>query len=99
MRNGLVTLVLVVGTAALLYLWLFNDQRPDTIPYSGHAAQPESFLTRVANGEVKSVLAKGDTLEITLNATDPNDGSKNVVVESFLPAQFTTSLQADINLA
>ena len=35
MRNGLVTLVLVVGTAALLYLFLFNDEKVQSIPYSG----------------------------------------------------------------
>jgi len=96
MRNGLVTLVLVVGTAALLYLWLFNDQKPQTIPYSGPPAA-DTFLNRVASGRVETVLAKGDTLEITMalqaNQTEPE------VVESFLPAQFTTSLQSDINTA
>jgi hypothetical protein len=48
MRNGLVTLVLVVGTAALLYLFLFNGEKAEVIPYSGPPAE-DSFLKRVAD--------------------------------------------------
>ena len=47
MRNGLVTLVLIVGTAALLYLFLFNEEPSQTIPYSG---SEDAFLTAVADG-------------------------------------------------
>ena len=61
MRNGLVTLVLVVGTAALLYLFLFQDNAPDPIAYSG---SDDSFLTMVANGEVAAVNTRGEALEI-----------------------------------
>ncbi len=91
MRNGLVTLVLVVGTAALLYLFLFNEPEPESIPYSG---SPEAFLDLVEDGKVASVLARGEALEITLNEKLENGEPK--VVELWLPAQFTTSVQADI---
>ena len=94
MRNGLVTLVLVVGTAALLYLFLFNDTEPESIPYSG---TDTAFLDRVEAGEVESVLARGEALVITLIAKDEN--GETVVVESWLPAQFTTSVQADMAVA
>ena len=50
MRNGLVTLVLVVGTAALLYLFLFDDTEPETIPYSG--SQRPSLTGRDRRGQV-----------------------------------------------
>ncbi len=91
MRNGLVTLVLVVGTAALLYLFLFNDQKATTVPYSG---ADDSFLTAVSEGRVASVLLAGEKLQITL---DEKDGNGNpIVVESFVPSQFTTSLRDDM---
>jgi cell division protease FtsH len=91
MRNGLVTLVLVVGTAALLYLFLFNDQKATTVPYSG---SDDSFLTAVSEGRVASVLLAGEKLQITL---DEQDGNGNpIVVESFVPSQFTTSLRDDM---
>ncbi len=93
MRNGLVTLVLVVGTAALLYLFLFNEQEPQTIPYSG---SEESFLDRVAAGEVKSVLTRGEALQVTL--VEPGDDGEDVL-ESWVPAYITTSVQADIEAA
>ena len=97
MRNGLVTLVLVVGTAALLYLFLFNDQQPEPIPYSGPTVDNVTpFLSLVEEGKVESVLARGENLEITLK-TKTNGVSDTV--ESFLPAQFTTSLQGDIYAA
>ena len=91
MRNGLVTLVLVVGTAALLYLFLFNDEKVQSIPYSG---SDDSFMTAVADGRVESVLLRGEKLEVTLEEKD-TDGN-NVVVQSFVPSQFTTSLRQDM---
>jgi cell division protease FtsH len=92
MRNGLVTLVLIVGTAALLYLFLFNEEPSQAIPYSG---SDDAFLTAVSDGKVESVLMRGENLEVTLKEKD--DQGNNLVVESFVPAQFTTSVQADIN--
>ena len=92
MRNGLVTLVLVVGMAALLYVFLFNDEPPQTISYSG---EPESFLSQVEAGKVSAVLMKGEKLEVTLVEFVPNSDER-VVVESFVPAQFTTQVQANM---
>jgi cell division protease FtsH len=94
MRNGLVTLVLVVGTAALLYLFLFNEEQPEAIPYSG---TDDAFITAVAEGRVESVLMRGEKLEVTLKETDA--AGLNLVVESFVPSQFTTSLRADMSEA
>jgi len=94
MRNGLVTLVLVVGTAALLYLFLFNDQEPEAIPYSGSET---ALLDRVEAGEVESVLTRGEALEVTLFAKD--DDGNNIVLESWVPAYITTSVQSDIETA
>ncbi|HKZ91107.1 MAG TPA: ATP-dependent metallopeptidase FtsH/Yme1/Tma family protein, partial [Candidatus Limnocylindrales bacterium] len=91
MRNGLVTLVLVVGTAALLYLFLFNDETVESIPYSG---SEDSFMTAVAAGRVDSVVLRGEKLEVTLKEKDA-EGS-NLTVESFVPSQFTTSLRDDM---
>ncbi len=93
MRNGLVTLVLVVGTAALLYLFLFQDNDPEPIPYSGSET---AFLTMVANGEVASVHTRGEALEIKATYIDENT-EEAAVFESWIPAQFTTNVQADIN--
>ena len=95
MRNGLVTLVLVVGTAALLYLFLFNETDPEPIPYSG---SPNSFLTMVENGEVASVLTRGEALEIKTVAIDA-DTNEQGILESWIPASFTTSVQADMRAA
>ncbi len=94
MRNGLVTLVLVVATAALLYLFIVDNNTTEPIAYSG---APDAFLEQVEAGKVASVLARGEKLEITLNEKDDKGDPK--VVDSFVPAQFTTSLQADINMA
>jgi cell division protease FtsH len=94
MRNGLLTLVLVVGSAALLYFALFNDQEPETIPYSGSET---SFMDRVEAGEVESVVTAGEALQITLRDRDEN--GNDIVLESWIPAQFTTTVQADIERA
>ncbi|MEX1334769.1 MAG: cell division protein FtsH, partial [Candidatus Limnocylindrales bacterium] len=95
MRNGLVTLVLVVGTAALLYLFLFNDQEPESIPYSGASV---SVLSLVENGEVDSILTRGEALEITTTEID-EDTNQPVTYQSWIPAAITTDLQADIQAA
>ncbi len=95
MRNGLVTLVLVVATAALLYLFLVDNDTTEPVAYSG---EPDAFLEQVAAGNVASVLVKGEKMEITLKELIP-DSTESVVVESFLPAQITTPLQSDIDAA
>ena len=64
-RNGIVMLVLVIGTAALLFTWINSTTQPNQIGYS-------QFLTHVADGKVKRVVQQGETLTVTLNeATAP----------------------------
>ena len=67
LRNGIVTLVLVVGTAALLYMFIFPGAEATEIPYSGSG----SFLEAVAQGDVTKVTQRGQVLEIELKALDP----------------------------
>jgi cell division protease FtsH len=90
MRNGLVTLVLVVGTAALLYLILFNQNPVTQIAYSG---QGETFLALVHEGQVQKVTQRGDKLEIELTAPGINDELK---FEAFVPSQLNTDVRADM---
>jgi cell division protease FtsH len=65
-----VTLVLVVGTALLLYMVLFNQGNPNRIPYSG---SPDSFLSQLAAGKVASVIQQGDQLQVKLTELGPDD--------------------------
>jgi cell division protease FtsH len=98
MRNGLVTLVLVVATAALLYVFFVGNDETQSIPYSGNG---EAFLSQVAAGNVSSVLVRGDRLEVTMNTDVNEDGAVNDQdkVESFVPAAMTTSIQSDMQAA
>jgi hypothetical protein len=58
-RNGIVMLVLVVGTAALLFTWI-NSTTPSTpIGYS-------QFLSDVQSDRVDSVVQQGETLTVKL---------------------------------
>jgi len=57
-RNGIVMLVLVVGTAALLFTWLSTNTPPSSTPYS-------QFLNEVAAGQVAKVVQQGTTLTVT----------------------------------
>ncbi len=63
-RNGIVMLVLVVGTAALLFTWINSTTQPNQIGYS-------QFLNHVAEGKVTRVVQQGDTLTVTLDAGTP----------------------------
>jgi cell division protease FtsH len=56
-RNGIVMLVLVVGTAALLFTWITASTTPVTTGYS-------KFLSEVAAGQVKDVTQQGTTLTV-----------------------------------
>jgi cell division protease FtsH len=60
-RNGIVMLVLVVGTAALLFTWISSNSTPQNIPYS-------TFLGDVAAGKVESVTQQGTTLTVKSGA-------------------------------
>jgi cell division protease FtsH len=89
LRNGLVTLVLVVGTAALLYMFIFQGSPTQDIAYSGTvpAGQLASLQTRVEAGDVVSVTQRGDALEIAITDKDPQ--GKNVKLTSRAPSALT----------
>jgi cell division protease FtsH len=57
-RNGIVMLVLVVGTAALLFTWLQSTSAAPQIGYS-------EFLNDVSKGNVTRVVQQGETLTVT----------------------------------
>ena len=92
LRSGIFTLVLVVGIAAVLYMFLFDQPKPATIAYSGGA---ESFLGYVSEGAVKSVEQSGNALKITLEEKDPKTGT-NQVKSSQVPGQLGQGLLADV---
>jgi len=58
-RNGIVMLVLVVGTVALLYTWLSSNQQTSSIGYS-------EFLSDVKAGRVERVTQQGESLTVKL---------------------------------
>ncbi|CAN5832759.1 ATP-dependent zinc metalloprotease FtsH [soil metagenome] len=84
LRNGLVTLVLVVGTAALLYTFLGQGNATPPIPYSGSSG---SFEALVEEGRVTKVVTKGDRMLIT--TTEVGENGQPVVVTSQLPSPLT----------
>jgi cell division protease FtsH len=61
-RNGIVMLVLVVGTAALLFTWITTTSQPTSTGYS-------AFLADVKEGDVTKVTQQGTTL--TVQAENP----------------------------
>ncbi len=63
-RNGIVMLVLVVGTAALLFTWIQGTTPPAPIGYS-------QFLADVRNGKVNKVVQQGETLTVTIAGQAP----------------------------
>ena len=63
-RNGIVMLVLVVGTAALLFTWIQSSAQPNPIGYS-------AFLNDVQQNHVQSVVQQGDTLTVKRNDGSP----------------------------
>ena len=92
LRNGIVTLVLVVGMATLLYVVLFGpSQNAKTIPYAGGT---ESFQALVKAGQVANVTQQGTDLEITLTRPTPTATQK--VVESQVPGSLGEGLTGDI---
>ena len=64
-RNGIVMLVLVVGTAALLFTWLQSTSTAPTVGYS-------QFLANVTDNKVTTVIQQGETLTVTGTAIPPN---------------------------
>jgi cell division protease FtsH len=63
-RNGIVMLVLVVGTAALLFTWISSNSATATTGYS-------KFLSDVQEGTVTKVTQQGSTLTVNTSGTPP----------------------------
>ena len=87
-RNGIVMLVLVVGTAALLFTWIQSS------------AQPNRSATRrssndVSQGKVNSVVQQGDTLTVKLK--DGHRAAYTVTVPSVLTDVYPNDMQAAAN--
>jgi cell division protease FtsH len=82
-RNGIVMLVLVVGTAALLFTWIQSTTPTNTVGYS-------AFLADVQAGKVQSVVQQGDTLTVK---TQPS-GTYTVTVPNVLTQVFPDMLVA-----
>jgi cell division protease FtsH len=75
-RNGIVMLVLVVGTAALLFTWISQPTATATVNYS-------EFLADVQQGSVTEVKQQGQTLTVK-----EGDKTYTVVVPSILTQVF-----------
>jgi cell division protease FtsH len=71
-RNGIVMLVLVVGTAALLFTWIQSTTPSTPVGYS-------KFLADVQAGDVTEVIQQGETLTVKAEGR-----SYTVVVPSVL---------------
>ena len=83
-RNGIVMLVLVVGTAALLFTWISTSTPPTAVPYS-------TFMTDVTNGDVTKVVQTGTTLEVTASKVPP---TYTVIVPTILTDVFSDIREA-----
>ena len=94
LRNGIVTLILVVGTAALLYMFIFPTDTKEPIPYSGTG----SFLQLVADGQVAKVTQQGQVLQIEKTTNDPQT-NKPQTITSLVPSELATNVQTDITAA
>jgi cell division protease FtsH len=79
-RNGIVMLVLVVGTVALLYTWISASPNTQPHAYSG----PNSFLADIAAGKVEKVVQQGDTLTVDLVGGAANQPEYTVTVPNVL---------------
>ncbi|MEA2676388.1 MAG: cell division protease FtsH [Chloroflexota bacterium] len=95
LRNGIVTLILVVGITALLYMFIFPTDGNKPIAYSGPNG---SFLQLVADGEVSKVTQRGQVLEIEKTTLDEATG-KPAIVTSNVPSELATNVQTDITAA
>jgi len=86
-RNGIVMLVLVVGTAALLFTWITTTSQPTTTGYS-------AFLTDVSQGKVEKVTQQGTTLTVETKATDGNPTKTYTVIVPTVLTPVYTDMQA-----
>ncbi len=84
LRNGIVMLVLVVGTVVLLYTWVNSSTQPNQVGYA-------RFMNDVRAGQVKQAIQDGETVAVTLK-----DGTAYSVV---VPNQIMTNVYADMSQA
>ena len=85
-RNGIVMLVLVVGTAALLFTWLTSSTPTANTAYS-------KFLANVQQGQVKKVVQEDTTLTVT-----PTSGPTYTVIAPGLPG-ISSDVLGDMKVA
>ena len=83
LRNGIVMLVLVAGTVALLLTWVSSSTPPDTTGYS-------AFLADVKAGKVTKVVQDGETLTVTLV---PGSVPYTVVVQNSITGEVLADMQ------
>jgi cell division protease FtsH len=86
-RNGIVMLVLVVGTAALLFTWIQSTTPSTPIGYS-------QFLSDVSANKVEQVVQQGDTLTVRLKAPATGPSPYTVTVPSILTQVFPDMVAA-----
>ncbi len=80
LRNGIVMLVLVVGTVALLYTWLIQSPEPNSQSYT-------KFLNDVTAGKVAKVVQQDTLLTVTTNGTPPDTYTTDVATPSSTSAR------------
>ncbi len=83
LRNGIVMLVLVAGTVALLLTWVGSSTPTETTGYS-------AFLDAVKAGKVEKVVQDGETLTVT-----PKGGgvTYTVVVQNSITGEVLTDMK------
>ncbi len=86
-RNGIVMLVLVVGTAALLFTWLTSSTTTTDTSYS-------QFLQNVQEGEVSKVVQEDNKLTVT-----PPTGQTYVVFAPGVPGLPNSDVYGDMQAA
>jgi hypothetical protein len=84
LRNGIVMLVLVAGTVALLLTWVSSSAPAETTGYS-------TFLADVKAGNVTTVVQDGETLTVTVK--DPAKPPYTVVVQNSITGEVLADMQ------
>jgi cell division protease FtsH len=91
-RNGIVMLVLVIGTAALLFTWIQSTTPTTQVGYS-------QFLSDVAANKVTSVEQQGDTLTVKVTgATNPYTVTVPSVLTQVLNDMVASAKTNNVNL-
>jgi cell division protease FtsH len=89
MRNGLVMLVLVAGTVALLYTWLQTSTPASSHTYS-------QFWNDVKGGNVSKVVQDGEVLTVTTTKPGDNGSTEYTVI---VPNNITGDVFSDMQKA